>query len=351
MFNIDSNNVNVNKRIIWLDYIRVFAITLVVLLHVSANFVYHVENSVIWWIADTLNSLARPGVPLFLMVSGLLLLNSKDSISIFYYKRMKKILLPYLFWSIIYIFLYKYSNNEIITLSSAIKKIFTFSASFHLGFFNYLLALYLVVPFLANVLTKIDNARIKYFLILWFIFIPLSMTLTKLFNFHISIGPELFTSFIGLFVLGFYLGGSEKFNLSLAFILYLMSLVFTIVMTFTLSIKNKQLDEFFYQYQTPNVVFMSLFIFLFFKDKLKDRIANCHKMNKMIFLLSDLSFGVYLVHIIVLTLVTKLNLSLILGKCSFIILLIIPLETLMILIVSYLMVYCIKKIPYLKAIV
>lgn len=67
------SNQSVSTRNYALDLIRVCAMCLVVLLHASSVFVSYSENVTL--AGNILNSLSRPCVPLFVMLSGALLLN------------------------------------------------------------------------------------------------------------------------------------------------------------------------------------------------------------------------------------------------------------------------------------
>ena len=66
--------VNLNKRILYLDQLRSLAII----------------------------SIVRVGVPLFLMVSGALLLNRKLKMSVFFKKRARSVVVPFICWAAIY---------------------------------------------------------------------------------------------------------------------------------------------------------------------------------------------------------------------------------------------------------
>jgi len=54
-------------------------------------------------IANIYGSIARISVPLFFMMSGYLLLPRTESLRSFYTKRMPKVVLPFIFWSVIYL--------------------------------------------------------------------------------------------------------------------------------------------------------------------------------------------------------------------------------------------------------
>ena len=74
--------VNLNKRILYLDQLRSLAIICVIIGHVCTKFG---EGSYVNWMFSTaVISIVRVGVPLFLMVSGALLLNRKLKMSVFF---------------------------------------------------------------------------------------------------------------------------------------------------------------------------------------------------------------------------------------------------------------------------
>lgn len=68
-------------RIMYLDYLRVFATFGVVILHVSAQNWYVADiNSFEWLVFHFFDSVVRWGVPVFVMISGTLFLNKETSV-------------------------------------------------------------------------------------------------------------------------------------------------------------------------------------------------------------------------------------------------------------------------------
>ncbi len=89
----------------WISNLRVIATLCVVLLHVASSVLYkynQVPNSH-WWIGNVYDSFARFSVPLFLMITGALLLGNQHSYPIFLKRKVIRILLPFAFWTAIYI--------------------------------------------------------------------------------------------------------------------------------------------------------------------------------------------------------------------------------------------------------
>src|SRR5512142_395126 len=89
----------------WADLMRVLAIYLVVVIHTSGQLTgaWGKISLAQWLMADIYGGIARVGVPLFFMLSGFLLLPRTESLRDFYRKRVLKIVIPFVVWSVIYI--------------------------------------------------------------------------------------------------------------------------------------------------------------------------------------------------------------------------------------------------------
>ena len=97
-----------SSRILVYDIIRVIAILFVVCIHSMEaidKYAYQNPDSIEFVIANLLNSAIHTGVPLFVMLSGALLLDKDESIRTFFCKRVKRVLLPFIVWSVIVYFL------------------------------------------------------------------------------------------------------------------------------------------------------------------------------------------------------------------------------------------------------
>ncbi len=102
--NIMEKEFNINlERKDWVSNLRVVATVAVVVLHIS---VPYLENKFVdlpginWWGGNLFDSLTRFCVPVFLMITGTLLLPQKTYFNVFFKKRTKRLLPPFLFWSI-----------------------------------------------------------------------------------------------------------------------------------------------------------------------------------------------------------------------------------------------------------
>src|SRR5665647_855009 len=93
-----------NKKL-WLDNLRVIATIGVIFIHVSSDYAPSsgTVSAYNFWVGNLFDSASRFSVPIFVMISGALLLPKDYGISIFLKKRMTRLLLPFLFWSMFYI--------------------------------------------------------------------------------------------------------------------------------------------------------------------------------------------------------------------------------------------------------
>jgi fucose 4-O-acetylase-like acetyltransferase len=95
------------NRVLWIDLIRVVSAFFVVMIHVCVRVSGGAEengNSLAWLIAHCgFSSFNLLAVPLFIMISGALLLDRNEEPMTFYRKRFGKILLPFIAWSSIYL--------------------------------------------------------------------------------------------------------------------------------------------------------------------------------------------------------------------------------------------------------
>lgn len=91
------------------DLIRTVAIFLVILLHISIEPIVAPPQLITtaWWAFDFFNSIARPCVPLFVMLTGYLLLQPtkvNEPLKVFFKKRFARIGLPFIFWGLSFLF-------------------------------------------------------------------------------------------------------------------------------------------------------------------------------------------------------------------------------------------------------
>jgi surface polysaccharide O-acyltransferase-like enzyme len=94
------------RREYWLDLLRVAAAFGVVWVHVALEISVTGETprSFDWWVGNVMSCVSRWAVPVFVMVSGALLLDPsrRESASAFYKRRARRLVVPLVFWAALF---------------------------------------------------------------------------------------------------------------------------------------------------------------------------------------------------------------------------------------------------------
>lgn len=280
-------------------------------------------------------------VPVFLMVTGVLILGSEIHLKEFLKKKFLRIIYPFLFWNSIYI-VYNYLTGHIPVNLYMLKWAgdkFLHGASFHLWYVYLIIGIHLFIPVM-NKWTKHSNLNeILFFLCLWSI--TLSFNLFFLKEFKPSIELSYFAGYLGYVILGYYLFQKE-FNPGLfkSFLIFIIGVFLTATGTFYLSYKKGSFSTHFYEYLTPNVALTSIGMFLMIRNmKIENSI-----LRKMLFYLSKHSLGVYLMHIFIfkLLLISGIDWEILAVPLR------ISLQTFLCLLISGLFIFLLRRIPYGK---
>jgi surface polysaccharide O-acyltransferase-like enzyme len=309
-FRLEQNGLESNKKIgIPVDLIRTIAIGLVVLLHASNE---ALEASSVpmpyWWTALVYKSLALSCVPLFVMLSGALLLQPaklNEPIRVFLRKRLTRIGLAFGFWSMVYLAWGFYVNNVPVTLSNVmqgiVKDLFT-GPWYHFWFIYLIVGLYLITPILRVFLSN-GNPRItRYLISIWFTGIGIIPLIQLGLGYTLNAGVFIIGGFIGYFVMGNYL---QKVILRPIILhgLLIASFIGTIfavwLMTYPLSSLGE--NNYFLGYLTLNVIVGSAALFLillkFKPDWPGSRNAAARRVVQAI---SNNTLPIFLFHVIIL---------------------------------------------------
>jgi surface polysaccharide O-acyltransferase-like enzyme len=351
-----SNPTDRKGAILWIDLIRVVAIYLVVVVHVSGQLtnVWGKIPADQWILADIYGGIARICVPLFFMISGHLLLPRSESLGDFYSKRMTKILVPLVVWSLIYLGWYCGGHPNTCTPSLAWDLLLRQGTYYHLWFLYSLLSIYLILPILRLMIKPDTDKRILWYLIgLWLIFQPILTTAHRFWGFSIKLSAPLATGFVCFFVLGYLLGEMtlSRTKIILSALVWVMNTLITIIGTYLLTRNSGQFDGFFYDFVSLNVILASGAAFLLLRWISERTFFTSANVQLSMRTLATSTFGIYLIHVIVIEVlrygIPSLQISSFMGNAIWSI----PFASTVVFIVSFLIVRILQKIPVLKNIV
>src|ERR1700743_628572 len=111
-----------HQNIDWINNLRIIALYAVIMLHTSAVLLAQYGKVPFgdWLTADIYNALTRFAVPVFVMITGALLLPREYEIGDFLKRRLTRIIWPFLFWSLVYVG-YSWYNEDITFTDDAWK--------------------------------------------------------------------------------------------------------------------------------------------------------------------------------------------------------------------------------------
>jgi surface polysaccharide O-acyltransferase-like enzyme len=333
----------------WADLIRVLAIYLVVVIHVSGQLtnVWGKIPQYQWVTADILGGIARVGVPLFFMLSGFLLLPRSESLRDFYGKRMLRIVIPFVFWSIFYISLDCIGKPGVCTPQYLRPYILLQRSYFHLWFLYSLIGIYFILPLL-RLMIRPDTARtfLWYLIVLWLIFQPIRTLMDQFLHFSININAPLATGFLPYFILGYLLGevALTRGRRIAAAVAFAIGALITIVGTYLLTSINGSFNGYFYDYVTIGVILSTAGAFLLLRTVSDVGFFATERFHSLMRWVAGGTFGVYLIHVLVIWSLDRIHINSFMGFALWSILLVATL----VFVISFLLVRLLQKIPIMN---
>ena len=179
---------NEKENVGWIDLLRVVACLLVVFSHSCDPFVAHFDTNREMFVTGVFaGSFVRPCVPLFAMMTAVLLLPIRPGTTVneFYKKRIGRIIKPLVFWSLalpLMAFCYftvispNTTNPQLsvgdYTTATLVQRLYTFLFNFNfdttpLWYLYMLIGLYLIMPIISSWLSQSSQKEIKTVLYIW----------------------------------------------------------------------------------------------------------------------------------------------------------------------------------------
>src|SRR5258708_11246214 len=111
----------------FIDVLRIVAAVAVVAVHSATTVVgaYGKVSGSEWWLANTIDAASRWAVPIFVMISGAVILDPAkyEGLATFYKKRLKRILLPLAFWIVVYAIANHFFRGDPLSVMFVLKRI------------------------------------------------------------------------------------------------------------------------------------------------------------------------------------------------------------------------------------
>lgn len=322
-----------NQHIVWLDVVRFIAMFTVVCCHCTDPFNFYpgtapnIGEIKLW--GAIYGSVLRPCVPLFVMITGALLLPVRGDASTFYKKRIPRVFYPFLIWSVLYnlfpwitgllglnpqiiLDFFPYAGEEVMQQSFSVSLEYILMIPFnfsilavHMWYIYLLIGLYLYLPVFSAWVEKASERAKLMFLLAWGVTLLLPYYYQFVSNYlwgtcsWNSFGMlYAFAGFNGYLLLGHYLKNLEwslKKTLAIGIPMFAVGYAVTFLGFRHITALPEYTDEMlelFFTYCSLNVVMMTVPVFLLMKkvdvrsEKIKSLLAN----------LTTCGFGIYMVH-------------------------------------------------------
>lgn len=288
-----------NEKRVDFELIRSAAIAAVVFIHVASPIVnnYGESSTFSWFLISVMDALLRWCVPVFIMVSGALVLTKDESPERFYRKRLGRIGWPLVFWMVVYWLTAAVTVPPAKTVQQMFQSIVFEQPFLHFYFLFIMLELALITPWLRRVVRSLTDRSLALLTAL-FLYIGIAyLTKTTFVLF-------LFIPYIGYYLYGFY-AKDNSLQMRRTKIIAIATIFATAICTVWLRylVIQRQLvlpgivnSLDLLAYLSPAIVLISLLMFLLLKDPAIVRRVMKLVPQKKIIQLGEASFGIYLIH-------------------------------------------------------
>jgi surface polysaccharide O-acyltransferase-like enzyme len=295
------------------DVAKIAAIVAVVIVHTCSipNFDLAGLTGKTWFVTTVFEIFNRWCVPLFVMVSGMLLLQSKtaaESPGSFYRRRASRIAIPLIGWSIFYRFFANWTGPNP-SFEENVQLLYGGVPYFHLYFLYLIAGLYLICPYLARAIDGLTQSQLA----------GLSIGALAFGFFVLGVPPwlpgtganafSMFLPFVGYFIAGAWLA-RVKIDRQLVVAggaMFVLIGIAASLATYEFAHTSTRLEwAYLYNYATPTVIVMSVWVFIAIRYLCEAREARGPiRHMKALHYVGEATFGVFLIHPVFFTLWTQ----------------------------------------------
>lgn len=275
------------------DIMRVLACIMIICMHSPMP-----SEKAISFFNLAVGYLTAPGLSLFFVISGALLLPVKTDTFLFLKKRLGKVAMPTLCFTLLYLSLNALSGTDVNWVQSICSIPFSPQGHGVLWFMYTLIGLYLVSPIISRWLDTASKREEEFYLTLWAITMcyPLLKLVLEVNESNTGI-LYYFSGYLGYFVLGHYL---NKYLEVITFKGMILPVAIAIAVPVACKLLHIEVDFFsLFWYLSIFVAILTVAIYVVISKYGQKLVFLGGKLRSFVVLTSNLSFGIYLIHIAV----------------------------------------------------
>lgn len=294
------------KKKLHLETLRIVAAILVIFNHTEGFrlFMNFPVGSVMYCISLFFSALCKIAVPIFLMISGALMLNRDISLKEIWLKRIPRILIVLVISSFVY---YLYGIKDSLSSFSVLEFLqvtYSSQTSVHLWYLYAYIAFLASIPFLRAITKALSDTAFRYMIVLYGAFMLVSLLEILLLKVSINkyLKPSWLFGEILLFpLLGYYIEhrqADRKLLMKDKLLLIFVGLLGILSAAWLTSWEFVSTNQFTQSYISFLVFLPCLSLYLLIKDFFSGR--EVHPIREKILVgFGACTFGVYLIHLIV----------------------------------------------------
>lgn len=289
-----------NKRIEFIDYLNIFCCLSVIALHCNGCF-WRFSYERYWITSVFIECFFYFAVPIFFMISGVNLIDYRekyDTIT-FLKKRLVKIFIPFLFWSVVWILITKqYRGKDLLDI---LEIIINTKVQHVYWFFIPLFSVYFSIPILSLIEKSRRKVAFSYIVGLSLIFVatlPLVCKLLKI-NYNHGLTPHISSGYLIYVLVGYLLVNCYKLTMKERKIIYLCGVIGLLLRLLTVlfcSLEAGKIINVMGGYTVLPTVAYSTAVFIFFQYDFEKLIRLEFLKQRNLTKIAGYSFGVYLLH-------------------------------------------------------
>lgn len=340
------------ERNVAVDVIRLLAGIGVIWIHVTDPFISYPPFAGVggtwWWVLNFFNVIFRTSVPLFIMISGMLLLDASKQLDYgnFYSRRFSKIGIPTFLWITIYTVIYIFLG-EIKDVGKFIYALTTVNIA-DLYFLILILELYFITPLLHTFLKNSGKKTLRVFVLCTFIFTTIITASNYAFP-HNAVNltgniATVFLPFLFYYLLGLFL---KNIKISLSSVISLI-IIYFYVSIFVGIISNGQINSYTRNFEGLPIIALTIIAFITLLQVNSIKFFHREGISRSLQYLSSLVFGAYLAHVLILLLFDKILRTMIPESIGGLTLQPVVLKFVIVLIGAFGLAALIRKIPIIK---
>ena len=287
----------------YISILNVLACIGVVILHTfetgytsDANFVFEV----------LIRAIAYCAVPVFFMITGATLIDYREryDTKTFFKKRLLKVIIPLIIWSIIYFiinfFKGKFSINDL-SFKFVFEYFFLVKTNPIFWFFVVIIGIYLAIPVISLIPQESRRKAFLYIIIITFVFnqfLPdLLYHLNLNYNYDLKF-PLTYSGWISFIFIGYYIDKYEivKNHRVIIYVLGIIGFLTMVVPTIFIAYHKNESCSWFDEYYDAPCVLYSASVFLLFKSKTNNN-QIVTKIMPFFNFVAPTTLGIYVLHI------------------------------------------------------